>query len=176
MDTLKETVQTVQDKLGAAILDFQQQDTQNFRHPTYLARLAAPQLLVLQNPVFRQFLLSSSLVSMSCCLQYSLAHFLRSTRSSSYLSEDPLVSVLESASRQDTDHLSLFLALGLAYVSTDPDIQEASALFNLFLSFRAVGTVSRLSGDKGMETLVGVGGVAVLAVMGVKVIRTLIEL
>merc|ERR1711971_336859 len=145
---VQDTLESGARAIDSAINDINAGTASPARHPQRLARLVAPQLLVIQSPVYRQLVLCSSLVATKAAILAATLEFLRLARGAhrfredaevfggSVVSTDSAVSRLEAALAQDTSQLPIFLALGLAYTATDPDPVEATALFRLFLTCR----------------------------------------
>ena len=176
IDTALDTVQdSVQESRGG----------QGFPRPLGLSRLVAnPFLLTLQSPAYRHLLLASSLVAAKASLLAATVQLLRLARGAHNLpedaaalggsvAEDALVRRVEAALEQDTQQLPMFLALGLAYTSTDPDPAEAVALFRLFVACRVAEGWGRVAGAHPARMWANLGGLAVLGVLGARTLHHL---
>ena len=201
---VQDTLESGARAIDSAINDINNAGTANpARHPQRLARLVAPQLLVIQSPVYRQLLISSSLIATKAAILAATLEFLRLARGAhrfpedaeafggSTVSSDAAVNRLEAALAQvkvninsahyyhdlnllqDTSQLPIFLALGLAYTATDPDPVEATALFRLFLTCRLAEGCARLQSCQPAQFWSQMGGIAVLGFIGTRVLNHL---
>ena len=85
---VQETLESGARVIDSAINDINASTANPTRHPQRLARLVAPQLFVVQSPVFRQFLLCSSLVASKATILAAIIEFLRLARGSHRFPED----------------------------------------------------------------------------------------
>ena len=76
--------------------------------------------------------------------------------------------------KQSTDHLIIFFTLGLAYTSINPDPNEATTLFNLFVYLRMSSSLAVLGGDRTVEFCAELGSLGVLVALGVKTLYKLV--
>ena len=85
---VQDTLESGARALDSAINDINQSTANPARHPQRLARLVAPQLLVIQSPVYRQLLLYSSLVATKAAILAAAHEFLRLARGIHRFPED----------------------------------------------------------------------------------------
>ena len=85
---VQDTLESGARALDSAINDINQSTANPARHPQRLARLVAPQLLVIQSPVYRQLLLYSSLVATKAAVLAATLEFLRLARGGHRFLED----------------------------------------------------------------------------------------
>ena len=112
---VQETLESGARVIDSAINDINASTANPTRHPQRLARLVAPQLFVVQSPVFRQFLLCSSLVASKATILAAIIEFLRLARGSHRFPEDAA-------------------AFGGATISSDTSVQRLEvALVQVFI-------------------------------------------
>ena len=85
---VQDTLESGARAIDSAINDINQSSANPTRHPQRLARLVSPQLLVIQSPVYRQFLLCSSLVATKAAIISATLEFLRLARGVHRFRED----------------------------------------------------------------------------------------
>ena len=88
---------------------------------------------------------------------------------------DRLVDRLRSAVRRDIESNQVFLMVGLAYVSTNPDMQEAANLFRTFTFLSLTHSVACVVEDKVPRLICWVVGQGVNLFMGVRVLQCIWE-
>ena len=116
---VQETLESGARVIDSAINDINASTANPTRHPQRLARLVAPQLFVVQSPVFRQFLLCSSLVASKATVLAAIIEFLRLARGSHRFPEDAT-------------------AFGGATISSDTSLQRLEvALVQVFIQYSA---------------------------------------
>jgi len=89
--------------------------------------------------------------------------------------QDRLVDRLRLAIRKDVESSQVFLMLGFAYVSTNPDILEATNLFRTFAFLSLTHNIACLVEDKAPRLICWAGGQGVSLFMGVKVLQWMWE-
>ena len=85
---VQDTLESGARAIDSAINDINAGTVNPARHPQRLARLVAPQLLVIQSPVYRQLLIYSSLAATKAVILSATLEFLRLARGGHRFAED----------------------------------------------------------------------------------------
>ncbi|CAG5121304.1 unnamed protein product [Candidula unifasciata] len=115
-------------------------------------------LLVLDNPVFRNFLGYAALVLVKTVAMSSMTTVFRITRKVfatpedaavfgikfSPTSSDPMVDRVKKAHLNDLENVVPFALLGLLYVTTGPSLDTANLYFRIFTASRFIHTFAYL--------------------------------
>eukprot|EP00092_Neocalanus_flemingeri_P009503 GFUD01010230.1.p1 GENE.GFUD01010230.1~~GFUD01010230.1.p1 ORF type:complete len:204 (-),score=86.79 GFUD01010230.1:92-703(-) len=156
-------------QLGNQLVDRLNQGLANFtRQQTYTS------LLTLQNPVFREFTLCSSLLALKMVGLSAVATYREEVQPDRRVL-DTLVDRVRSALKTDVENNLVFCMLGLAYVSTNPDLVEATNLFRLVTFLSLTHSGAWVGRDKVARKICWLGRLGVNLYMGSRVLQNLCE-